>query len=104
MRSLWTLAIAGGVLALVLAALVSPFASPHPDGLERVAEDQGFAVEGDPVWALAWAPDYEAPGVPDALATSVAGVAGTAASFGALVAAGYLLARGRKRIRDPHRP
>ena len=35
--------ILGGIaLSLALAIFLSPFASPHPDGLERVAEDKGF--------------------------------------------------------------
>ncbi|MGB3768113.1 MAG: PDGLE domain-containing protein, partial [Phormidesmis sp.] len=29
-------------VALIIAAVVSPFASSNPDGLERVAEDLGF--------------------------------------------------------------
>lgn len=32
-----------GALTLVLAGVMSAFASQSPDGLERVAEDQGFA-------------------------------------------------------------
>ena len=30
------------LITLIIAVLVSPFASSHPDGLERVAEDHGF--------------------------------------------------------------
>ncbi|MGH2697577.1 MAG: PDGLE domain-containing protein [Actinomycetota bacterium] len=33
----------GLLLALALGLFVSPFASPDPDGLNRVAEDKGFA-------------------------------------------------------------
>jgi cobalt/nickel transport protein len=97
MRSRWYVAILAGLVALALAAFVSPFASPHPDGLERVAEEYGFApADAESMWHFAWAPDYEAPGVPEVLATSVAGVIGTAAVFGVLVAVGFLLTRGTK--------
>jgi cobalt/nickel transport system permease protein len=34
---------AGFVVAAALVVFVAPFAAPHPDGLERVAIDQGFA-------------------------------------------------------------
>jgi len=39
--------------------LLSPFASSHPDGLERVAEDLGFIEEANT--GFAWSPiaDYE---------------------------------------------
>ena len=35
----WVIA---GLALTLLAVLISPFASAHPDGLERVAEDIGF--------------------------------------------------------------
>jgi uncharacterized membrane protein len=41
-RSRWGIAIAGLGIAVVLVAFVSPFASSSPDGLERVADDEGF--------------------------------------------------------------
>jgi cobalt/nickel transport protein len=74
----------GLLAALVLALLISPFASPWPDGLERVAQDQGFLEkgEGSPVFA-APAPDYIFPGIDNRKwATSIAGLIGTLAMFG----------------------
>lgn len=71
-------------LAIGIGVGVSPFASPHPDGLERVAADHGFAdtgtlhaiQEGAPV------PDYAFPGVTnERAATAVAGLAGTLGVF-----------------------
>ena len=67
-------------LAIGLAAAVSPFASSHPDGLEKVAADHGFASRGEartgPVG------DYALPGVADdRLATGLAGAAGTLLVF-----------------------
>ena len=57
--------------------LLAPIASPHPDGLERIAEDQGFieAAEDAPYEII---PDYVLPGLPnEALATIAAGILGT---------------------------
>jgi cobalt/nickel transport protein len=74
----------GLMTALVLALLISPFASPWPDGLERVAKDQGFLEkgEGPPVFA-APVPDYAFPGIHNKeWATSIAGLIGTLAMFG----------------------
>ncbi|HEY9558798.1 MAG TPA: PDGLE domain-containing protein [Acidimicrobiales bacterium] len=70
--------VAGLVVTLLLAAGVSQLASSEPDGLERVAEDEGFsdaAEEHD----LAGSPlaDYGVEGVDDdRLGTALAGGAG----------------------------
>jgi cobalt/nickel transport system permease protein len=66
----------GLVLALAV-ALLAPLASPHPDGLERVAEDLGFigAAQDAPYEII---PDYVFPGISnEALATISAGILGT---------------------------
>jgi hypothetical protein len=71
--------------------LLAPLASPHPDGLERVAEDQGFieTAQGAPYEII---PDYVLPGIPDeALATIAAGAVGT------LIVAGVAFAVARLR-------
>jgi len=83
-------------LALALAvALLAPLASPHPDGLERVAEDLGFigAAQDAPYSII---PDYVLPGIPNqTLATIAAGVVGT------LLVAGvaFAVARSRRQAR-----
>lgn len=61
----------GLAVALLLGAVVSPFSSPLPDGLERVAHDLGFQSGG------------ETP-VPESgdLTFSVPGFIGTLAMFG----------------------
>jgi hypothetical protein len=41
-RRRWSIAAVGVVAAVLLVVLVSPHASPAPDGLERVAADEGF--------------------------------------------------------------
>jgi cobalt/nickel transport system permease protein len=66
----------GLTLALAL-TLLAPLASPHPDGLERVAEDLGFigAAREAPYEII---PDYVLPGISNgALATIAAGIVGT---------------------------
>ena len=62
-----------------LASAASPFASSSPDGLERVADDQGFLDERHVAGLQEDAPirDYAFPGVRDErLATGLAGFAG----------------------------
>lgn len=81
--------LAGLAICLLLAGLAAPFASSHPDGLERVAEDHGIAAS-PPVWNAAPAADYAMPGIRHAgLATGLAGAAGVLL----LLAAGWGLAR-----------
>ncbi len=82
--------IAGLVIAVAL-AVASPLASSHPDGLEWVAEEQGFldAAQG-PLYEVI--PDYVLPGVSNtALATILAGILGVLLVLG--VAAGLAYAR-----------
>lgn len=74
---------AGLAVALLLAFLVSPRASSRPDGLEKVAIDNGFAdtAQGHD---LDYSPltDYGVKGVDDPrLSTGVAGVVGVATTF-----------------------
>ena len=74
------------LLALFVAALLSPFASSHPDGLERVAEDKGFLEksEGKPA-VTSPIPDYIFPGIKnESVATAAAGIAGTLFTFGVM--------------------
>lgn len=90
-RTLGPFVAAGLVVGLVLAVLVSPFASSSPDGLEKVAEDQGFA-ESAGEHGLAGSPlaDYGVEGVADErLATGLSGLVGTLLTFA--VAGGLVL-------------
>jgi len=83
-------------MALVVAALLGPLASPLPDGLERVAEDHGvlqraYSVLKSPL------PDYLIPGVDsEALGTALSGLVGTLLVFGLVWGVGRLL-RARER-------
>ena len=98
-RSAWMFALAGLLAALFLAAGVSPHASPAPDGLERVAADQGFLEkgEGEPFWRHAPMADYALALMGDGpAATAAAGVLGTLCAFA--LGCGFAAAvRARKR-------
>lgn len=91
------LAVIAIAVAIGLATAVSPFASSSPDGLERVAQDHGFAHHERAREApLA---GYAFPGIHDErVATGVAGFAGTivvlAAGWGLMALAG----RSRRRV------
>jgi cobalt/nickel transport system permease protein len=64
-----------GLLIATILALLSPFASGSPDGLERVAEDLGFLDRGlAPGYNII--PDYTLPGVEGGLSTILAGLVG----------------------------
>jgi hypothetical protein len=92
---------AGLVVAALLAFLVAPEASSKPDGLEKVAIDEGF-VDGAEDHRLADSPtaDYGVEGVDDArLSTGLAGVIGIGVTF--LLAGGLLLLVRRARGADP---
>lgn len=84
----------GLLLALGL-VLLSPLASPHPDGLERVAEDQGFddRAQDPPFRVIA---DYFFPGIEnEAVSTILAGLVGTVILFA--VGSGLALLLRRRR-------
>jgi cobalt/nickel transport protein len=90
----------GGLLAgVVVAALLSPHASPLPDGLDHVAERLGFRARERTV-PLMHAPlvGYKLPVVCGAAwSTSAAGVAGTLIVFGGVYLLGFALTRRRSR-------
>jgi hypothetical protein len=91
--------IVGLIIALAV-TILSPLASPWPDGLERVAEDQGFIDRAlDPSYEII--PDYVLPWLPnERLATILAGMVGVLIVFGLALGAGYAL-RGREADRPP---
>ena len=86
-RNRWFL-LSGLGIALLIAGVLSPFASQHPDGLERVAQDQGFAQNATKAPIAQKLPfatvfnEYSFKGVPAQLATPLAGVVGTLVTFG----------------------
>ncbi|MGK2876019.1 MAG: PDGLE domain-containing protein [Nocardioides sp.] len=81
----------GLVAAFFVAAVVSGFASSNPDGLERVAEDQGFSQSaGDHPAGEGPMADYSVDGVDNSrLSGGLAGVVGAAVVL--LLMAGLVL-------------
>ena len=92
--------VSGLGIALLIAVILSPFASSHPDGLDRVSQDHGFAdraLQDAPAKKLpfhAVFDEYALRGVPEGIATPLAGLLGTLATFGLAWGAGKLLAKG----------
>lgn len=83
-RGIALVLIVGMVLSVVLAGAVSLFASNSPDGLESVAEQQGFADTGEES-AAADSPfaDYGVSGLEEnRWSVGVAGLAGVAVTAG----------------------
>lgn len=70
-----------GLAAVLVALVLSPFASSYPDGLEWVAAQLGFLHESGPVFVAPLA-EYSVPGVlPAALSTGLSGLAGVLVVF-----------------------
>ena len=96
----------GLALALVIAVFLSPFASRNPDGLNRVSKDLKFdskelqdkPAEKLPSYALF--DGYSLRGVPRSVATPLAGLVGTLATFGAAWGLGKLAVRRRPPSED----
>lgn len=86
--------------AILIAMLLSPFASSDPDGLDRVSQDLKFdaqATENPPATQLPFYKvfdEYALRGVPEAIATPLAGLVGTIATFGLAWGLGKLVVRG----------
>lgn len=93
--------LAGLVVALLLAGIVSFYASSEPDGLEKVAADHSLDV-GATDSQLAGSPlaDYGVSGVEDErLSVGLAGVIGVAVTF--VVAGGLFLVVRRRDASGP---
>ncbi len=83
-------------LAVGLATAVSPYASSHPDGLEKVAGDEGFVEQGTLHAIQDDSPiaDYAFPGIGnERLATGVAGFVGTLGVFAVGFGLAFVLLR-----------
>lgn len=91
--------ITGLGVALLIAIFLSPFASSDPDGLDRVSQDLKFedkAAEEAPAQKLpfyAVFEEYALRGVPEGLATPLAGLIGTLTTFGLAWGIGKLVVR-----------
>jgi hypothetical protein len=84
--------LAGLAIAAVVVIVLAPLASADPDGLERVATDQGFAdrAEDPPFTVIA---DYVFPGLDGPAATIAAGLLGVVVVFAVIWLVGRLLVR-----------
>jgi hypothetical protein len=93
---------AGLLIAAGLALFVSPLASSEPDGLERVATDEGFidaagdhALKDNPV------ADYSVKGIDDdRWSTAISGLIGVLVTFGVGVGVFALLRTFRSPARE----
>lgn len=85
----WLAFIGAGLALAIGITLFSPFASDDPDGLERVAEDQGFIDEAEePGYNIL--PDYSIPGIDDERASTIlSGIVGVLFLAGAGLLIGY---------------
>jgi hypothetical protein len=103
LKSIPFIALALGV-AVGLAAGLSPFASAQPDGLMRVASDQGFLTTAGPHPLQQHSPiaGYAFPGVDNPhLAKGLAGFVGTLGVFAIAYASAWALRRARRGWRVP---
>jgi hypothetical protein len=96
--------IGGLIVALGLAFFVSPLASSSPDGLEKVATDEGF-IDTAEDHGLADSPlaDYGVEGVDnESISTGLSGIIGVAITFGlALLLFGIFHVRRGRDDREP---
>ncbi len=85
----------GLAIAALVVVVLAPLASADPDGLERVAEDQGFIGLAQNVFAGLLG-DYAIPGVDNTwLSTVLAGLLGVAIVAVVVLVLGRLVARRR---------
>jgi cobalt/nickel transport system permease protein len=97
-RRLVVFVLAGLAVAVLLAGGMSRFASSQPDGLEKVAADQGIDTrERDHLLADGPFADDTAEGVDDGLGTGVAGMVGVVVTFAVASGAVWLVTKRRGR-------
>jgi cobalt/nickel transport protein len=86
------------IISFIIAGIVSWFASPAPDGLEKVASDKGFIEKVvEPAYKIF--PDYTIPGLNKFLSNCVAGIMGTIVTFLLVILIGKAVSR-RKNHKD----
>lgn len=99
--SRWRRGVAWGIglaVSLLLAGVVSFYASSSPDGLEWVAEQNGFIEAGADSAALAYSPfaDYQVVGLSnERLSVGLAGIVGTVIVLGVGMGLMWLLGRSK---------
>jgi cobalt/nickel transport system permease protein len=86
--------VAGLAIAALVVIVLAPLASTDPDGLARVAEDNGFLDQAQTTLS-AVIPNYTVPGLGGSLSTVIAGLIGIAVVVGLMLLLGRVLARRR---------
>lgn len=97
-KGTWLIVSIGLAVSLLAAGVLSFYASPAPDGLERVAQDQGFLQDAQhgATAALPTA-NYGIAGVENArLSTGLAGILGVLVMIAVGFGLFWLLGRGKK--------
>jgi cobalt/nickel transport system permease protein len=94
-RTHLSLLVYGAIIVLGMVFFISPFASPWPDGLERVAMSLGFEKKAlSPPVINAPIADYQIPGLGSSVvATGIAGALGAVIVFGLSFLMAHLLVR-----------
>ncbi len=97
-KGVWSVIFVGLMISLIIAGVVSFYADANPDGLERVAEDQGFIEDAaDSANAEIFASDYGIAGVEDErLSVGLAGLLGVVVMVVVGFGLFWLLGRGKK--------
>ncbi len=84
------------IVSIAIGGFLSLFASSSPDGLEKVAEAQGFLDKGQQLFTSVM-PEYQFPAAHgEIVGISIAGIAGTCIVFAILFLMGKLIFRFRK--------
>lgn len=79
-------------VSLVIAGIVSLFASSHPDGFEKAGEETGYLETATQVLRSPF-PDYTIPGLDNRLSTGLAGIIGVLITFLVFVLLGKWLGK-----------
>jgi len=91
---LWVFVGVALAVAVLLAVVVSPWASSSPDGLEKMAGDKGFlhrAEEKEPAWKNSPMKDYAVPGVKsEKTSTAISGLIGVSITVVVMLAVAML--------------
>jgi hypothetical protein len=88
----WGWVIVGLAIVTAIVIVLAPLASPDPDGLESIAEQQGWlGAAKDALFNIF--PDYTIPGLDGAASTIVSGLIGVGIVFLVMLGLGWLLRR-----------
>ncbi len=82
-------------VSLIIAGIVSLFASSHPDGFEKAGEQTGY-IKSAASYLSSPLPDYTLPGVDSWLSGSLAGIIGVLLTYFLFVLFGKWMGRKTK--------